>query len=520
MRIHPTSPSPNGPKTTRLSILDNLSARFALTHVIFIYETLPADDFKAKLINSLRKTLDDYPHFSGQLSWAPIRNGKGGRSQVSYGGGEKADEPGVGLEVVKLLVSTSKFLLSPRSAEEEEEGVRVVKESIKELEPTGKVALWDLKQTHDNDGLSLPGIRIQLSIFEDGYAIAVKMAHVLGDASTLTAFVRRWACYNTGIQPGPTPLFDPSLVDRCMKKQERDMRTDEEKLNDASKLPCHRYDWHAMDNPVYPSFLKSTTQNSIALAPQADGKRDDLEPAPWESWDMSQPAGHVQLYLSAKELERLKKKALLLASGSDPNVRLSTLDALLAYIWTLINEARYPNNITIEDQNVYLNCSLNARHRLSEPLPDYFIGSAMFISHVATPVRTFYRGKGQSPMYYRSSKLAPEFRRTIEKFTPSAAADLLFSLDAEPVPQRIWQAFCGKRHTLVTSWLRLGIWDIDFGHGVPADVRAVVPEMDGIVQIMEAKGEDGWNVDVYLEEWERLVVLMEMEMEYRRAGGA
>ena len=519
MRIHPISPSPNGPKTTRLSILDNLSARFALTHAIFIYETPPGDDFEAKLVHSLRKTLDDYSHISGQLSWAPIENGKGGRSQITYGGGEAAREPGVGFEAVKVHVLTSKFLPPPMSANEKEGGVRVVKYSVKELEPMGKVALWDLKQTHDEDGLGLPGIRIQLSIFEDGYAIGIKMAHVLGDASMLTALVRRWARHNTGFQPGPAPLFDPSLVDRCMEKLEGDERTDEKRLSDAIKLPCLRYDWHAMDDPAYPSFLKGTTQNSIALVPEAEEKRDDLKSAPWESWDMSRSAGHVQLHFSAKKLQQLKAKASLWTSESDPGVRISTLDALLAYIWTLINEARYPDNITIEDQDVYLACSLNSRHRLSTPLPDEFVGSTMFISHVATPVSTFSTPHDKSPISQRSTPRAPQLRHTLEKFTLSAISDLLFCLDNEPIPQRIWQAFCGKRHTLVTSWLRLGIWEIDFGNGKPADVRAIVPGMDGIVQIMEAK-DKGWNVDVYLQEWERVLEIMRREMKYRRAGEA
>ena len=31
------------------------------------------------------------------------------------------------------------------------------------------------------------------------------------------------------------------------------------------------------------------------------------------------------------------------------------------------------------------------------------------------------------------------------------------------------------------------MWDINSGNGKPADVRAVVPETDRIVQIMEAK---------------------------------
>lgn len=525
MRIHPTHASPMGTKTTRLSILDNLSARFSLTHAILIYQApfLDAPVFEDKLIRSLRRTLDDYPHLSGQLSWSPIEHGKGGRSQITYGGGEEGGEPGVGFEVVRIQVSTSKFLPPPLSAAEEKEGVRVVKESVNELEPVGKVALWDLRQIHDEDGLGLPGVRIQLSLFQDGYAIAVKMAHVLGDASTLTAFVLRWANYHTGVEPGPAALFDPNLVDKCMKRLEGDTRTDEERLSDATKLPCHRYDWHAMDDPAYPSFLKSTTQNSVALAQEGDEKREDLSAAPWDSWNILHPAGHVQLHFSTTQLQALKADALRLTSQSDPGIKISTLDALLSYIWTLINLARYSSITTITNQDVYLNCSLNARHRLSSPLPENFAGSAMFVSHVATPISTFFQipakhSTSRPSIGHHSSPLPLQLRHTLNKFTSSAISDLLLSLDSEAVPQRTWQAFCGRRHTLVTSWLRLGIRAIDFGHGLPADVRAIVPEMDGICQVMEAnESGEGWNVDLYLECWERVLAGIKKERGWRQS---
>lgn len=70
-------------------------------------------------------------------------------------------------------------------------------------------------------------------------------------------------------------------------------------------------------------------------------------------------------------------------------------------------------------------------------------------------------------------------------------------------PQRLWQAFLGSRHVLVTSWLRLKVYKIGFvGDGNrPRYVHAVLPKLDGDVQVMESGVDDnGVDVAVYLEE--------------------
>jgi hypothetical protein len=74
---------------------------------------------------------------------------------------------------------------------------------------------------------------------------------------------------------------------------------------------------------------------------------------------------------------------------------------------------------------------------------------------------------------------------------------------------RVWQAFLGRRNIIVTSWVHLGVHEVDFGFGRPEYVEGVMPKgMDGWVQIMEARPrgegkkrhwyEDGLDVAVYL----------------------
>ena len=79
---------------------------------------------------------------------------------------------------------------------------------------------------------------------------------------------------------------------------------------------------------------------------------------------------------------------------------------------------------------------------------------------------------------------------------------LLHDAAYEVSPQRLWQAFLGNQHTLVTSWLRLRVYDVDFigGGKAPRYVQAVLPKMDGCVQVMESCGEvGGVDVSLYLE---------------------
>ena len=83
-------------------------------------------------------------------------------------------------------------------------------------------------------------------------------------------------------------------------------------------------------------------------------------------------------------------------------------------------------------------------------------------------------------------------RASLAQFTPGAVAAHLHDKAHEGYAQRLWGAFLGRRHSIVTSWLGLGVYAVDFGGGGggrgerPRYVEGVMPNVDGCVQMMEA----------------------------------
>jgi hypothetical protein len=107
------------------------------------------------------------------------------------------------------------------------------------------------------------------------------------------------------------------------------------------------------------------------------------------------------------------------------------------------------------------------------------------------------------------SEVAGTIRSTLQKFTPEAIAAQLHDLAFEVSPQRIWRCFLGRKHVMLTTWLYLGLDEVDFGGGRTRFVWLIMPPLDGLVDVLETVGErsegghwskNGVDVSVYLEE--------------------
>jgi len=117
------------------------------------------------------------------------------------------------------------------------------------------------------------------------------------------------------------------------------------------------------------------------------------------------------------------------------------------------------------------------RSRLS--LGNAFIGSPTVMIDVAT--------KGSTACTTAIAPLATTIRTTLANIDQRGLRAHLHSVAYEKSPQRIWQAFLGNRHILVTSWVHAGVYNLDFGGGVvPRYVEAIMPDMDGIIELKEA----------------------------------
>lgn len=158
---------------------------------------------------------------------------------------------------------------------------------------------------------------------------------------------------------------------------------------------------------------------------------------------------------------------------------ISRHDAVLAHIWSCIVRAR-----NLQDDPGPVHCDLVYGLRPALQLGPAFIGSPIIMINVEMSGVDVAAGGKEGLL----QPIAQKIRKTIHQVSrPMALAAHLHTLAYEKSPQRIWQAFLGRRHILVTTWARAGLYDIDFGLGESIQYAdGVVPDMDGDVVIKEA----------------------------------
>ncbi|KAI0839697.1 transferase family protein [Hypoxylon sp. FL0890] len=501
-RIFPTE-APQRTQITKLSILGASVARFAPCNAIWLYDRTQNADARhpvvfERLEEALRWTLNDYPHYSGQLRWASKELVEGditpryvGRPIVVYGA---VEDPGV-----ELIITEDGRKLSDVVPSQEE---RLTDKQIwnatdfpqHELQPSTQLAFSNLAEFE-----GLPGVAIQLTAFKcGGYAVSVKLAHCLSDALCLMQFAHTWAAQsrilfgeNHSGAAHSAPLFDPSLLDLYANLSTTGTAPNPEKVKKARSLPMHRYDWWATDAPGYPHWA---TASSNGTKPPADElARLELSPStfpPWSTWNTTAPVEHVQIRFNADTISKMKKAAEASLPECLKGERVSRLDAALAHIWILINRARQLENT--QDQ-VYLDITLGVRGRVDPPLPDNFVGSPILLGYVAKT--------GSEASTATIGAIAGSIRQTMSQFTPDAVAAYIHDAAHEVSPQRLWQAFLGSRHTLVTSWVRARAYEVDFcaTHQLARYVQGVMPRMDGLVQVIDIADTGDFDISVCLE---------------------
>ncbi|KII91091.1 hypothetical protein PLICRDRAFT_158656 [Plicaturopsis crispa FD-325 SS-3] len=504
-RLFPSPPSCIA-HTTPLSIVDATVSRFTPTSAVWFYDSLaesPTQDgvlTPGQLTRALETTLHAYPQWAGQLHWATApydaqqakrdHTTRFGRLAITYGG---ESDPGV-----ELVVAHSPRILSalvPTAGERMAAGIwDASRLPLSELLPTTPpLALHNL-----SDYTGLPCMIVQLTTLDcGGIAIAVALAHPLADAQSLLQFMHDWAAVNRALRahasaPVLSPVFEPSLLDRTAAGNIDAAESDPNIIVDARMLPIHRYDWwaSARDCP-FPTKATQTPSALHAVSVEPLGP-----PLPWAEWDVAAPVDHYMIYFSADEVRRIWEDA-----SRETSVLVSRLDSLLAHIWTLVIRAR---GLESDPGDMHLDVTFGLRPRVSPALPDAFLGSPLMITHVTTT------GLASCTSSRSLGTLAASIRTTVAQFTPTAISAVLHELAYELAPQRRWNAFLGRRNSIVTSWLRLGMYALDFGAGsAPRYAEAAMPSVDGCIQVMERGPaqensghwcEDGVSVSLHLKE--------------------
>ncbi|RPD75896.1 hypothetical protein L226DRAFT_391698 [Lentinus tigrinus ALCF2SS1-7] len=491
-RLLPVTPALHNkitPRTVPLSILDSSVLTYALTSAAWYFDpptSLSPDtmSFDA-LTRSLRKTIDAYPQWAGQLHWIPYDPANGqrqGRVAITYG---SADDPGVELVLARYPATLASLVPT------HEDRMEMLRSS-----PSGILA-WNadsypsavlhgstelaLYNTHEYVGR--PAVSVQLTAFAcGGLSVRLKIVHALADATSMMQFVKDWAAVHRALlheEPLPTlsPVFDPALIDRTAAGDISSAQIDPGLFRISRALPMCRYDMWASARGC-PDPMLSSTRVPPELAGADLGPPGD--PIPWSEWDVYAPVSHYLVYFTPGEIQRIWEAASEPdpSSGSPRSVRISRLDALLAFVWRLVVRARGLEN---DPELIHMMLTVGLRSRVSPPLPDSFLGSPITVARVSL--------SGADIASESSSTATPAsaIRSAMAPFTSSAIAALLHDMAHDINPQYIWRAFFGKRHSIVTSWQSLDVYGVDFGSGKPPRfVEAVMPSVDGCIHIMEA----------------------------------
>lgn len=480
-RIFPESrPEIPVPHKVPLSIMDATVARFASASGTWMYDP-PKDANRNNAFSvdtltlSLRKTLDAYPQWAGQLDWAPYNpNGNHtkrlGRLILTYG---ESTDPGVALVIARSPQTLASII--PSKEERIANGGCYNAKYLSKLVPMTDTVHLVLHNMIDTTGL--PGLIVQITTFEcGGVTLAVKFAHPFADAQTMIHFVKDWAAVNNALAnqtplPSLSPIFDPQLLDSSAAGDIDASEPDQNLLDVAKTLPLHLYDWWASTDGCPPPMTAAT-----AIPQELDPETIEPlgTPLPWSTWDFTLPVSHYILYFSGQEVHSMWEEA---AAEASP-IAISHLDALVSHICGLINRGRGFEN---DEEDVNLDVTFGFRERVDPPLPKKFCGSPITLTNVTM--------NGMEASEQPIGKRAAKIRSTLSKFNRTTMPALLHYYCHLKYAQRYWNTFLGQRHILFTSWHRQNVYGIDFGSGSgPRYVETLMPNLDGALQIMEADG--------------------------------
>ncbi|CAI7667582.1 unnamed protein product [Penicillium pancosmium] len=473
-----------------LSLLDATTADFSSTTAIWLFERPDGAledgfDLFDHFRRSLQATLNNYPQWTGLLRSIttldssrleketlqfPPHARRFGRIYAHYG---SPQDPGV--ELITATSTATIETLCPASRTKEEPLFDRQKVRLDSLIPSGPVK-------KDAAGLLPSAFVVQLTKTAcGGFALGAKIAHPLADIQSLAYFVKDWAKISrwylggsNGPKPTLQPIFEPERLDSMATGDINGEDANPEVLERIKSLPLHRYDWWAAPAqcPWPQEIPEPFRDQDLELVGKA---------MPWAEWDFAAPVSHYTVHLTRDQVEAIWNKISNGDARNLPAERISRHDAVLAHIWSCITRARKQQ----EDTGL-VHCNLTYGTRPALHFGDDFIGSPSMNINIEMSGKEL--ASAEIPEEQRTRSIAQCIRKTISLMSqPGAIAAHLHSVAFERAPQRIWQAFLGSRHLIVTSWARVGIYDVDFGLNAPIRfAEGVIPDLDGDVLIKDA----------------------------------
>ncbi|KAG1326545.1 putrescine hydroxycinnamoyltransferase 1 [Cocos nucifera] len=186
------------------------------------------------------------------------------------------------------------------------------------------------------------------------------------------------------------------------------------------------------------------------------------------------PFDSAILKLSKNQLHSLKN----IGSGKKP---LSTFKAVVAHVWRCACKARQLSS----EQETRLYMTADARARVKPPLPQGYLGNAIFrTSGVATVGEVL-----SNSLEFSADKVHGAIVRLNDEFIRSLVDYLEQLEDVRGLHKGAW--VMPGTDLWVISWLGLPIYEADFGWGKPVFMGRACLQFSGLVYIMNNPGDDG-----------------------------
>lgn len=290
------------------------------------------------------------------------------------------------------------------------------------------------------DWTAWPLLIVQVTFFECGsITLGVSWNHRIADGVGFFQFMETWSSLARGVAPRLEPVFDRTPLK-------------------ARSPPV----------PMFPHVEYQPSPKPIRTVEQVS-----------ESAGLHETAAPVnglatQVFkLSREQLQDLKASCNDVASGL---VRHTTFEVVAGHIWRCFCEARELS----PDQVTRLNVAVDGRSRFRPPLPEGYCGNVVFR---ATPILT----AGDvvlKPLNSTAGKIHDAVARMDDAYLRSAIDYLELHPDMSKLET---QADKAKSPNLsITSWIRMPMYETDFGWGKPMLVTPARAHPDGVVIVFPA----------------------------------
>ncbi|XP_007033663.2 PREDICTED: shikimate O-hydroxycinnamoyltransferase [Theobroma cacao] len=301
---------------------------------------------------------------------------------------------------------------------------------------TDSSQVWRLVPAVDYSGgiSSYPLFILQVTSFKcGGISIGVGVHHSLADGTSALNFINSWSDMARGIPLCLEPLFDRTLL--------------------RARVPPTPKFHHIEYEPSPPLITESESHPKSSIVSVFNITAD-----------------HVNT-LKAKSQENI---------ADTSTTKFSTFNVLAAHIWRCVTRARFLSN----DQPTKLYMAVDGRSRLHPALPSEYFGNVIFTTAtiaVAGDLQSEPITDTEKRIQKALTQMDNEYLRSILDYM-----ELPGVKDLARGSRTIHSPNLG-----IVSWMRLPIYEADFGWGRPVYMRPAKVLVEGLVYITRTPKNDG-----------------------------